>query len=364
LEIGIMGLATAGKTTVFNALARAKVEVATYAAASDEPHRAVVHVPDERLERLSALFKPKKTTPAEVRYVDVAGSLPGEADAARSSQITAQLRNADALLLVARAFVNDAVPHPLGQVDPIRDLKLFLDDLVLSDLTVAEKRLDRLEKDLRFASKASPSESVRERDLLRQIKEALDAGRPVRDLGLAPDELKLLRGYAFLTAKPLMILFNTGDSGEGAADLIRRARETVPYRQTEMTSLAGKLEMELAELEPAEAAEFQTALGIEELGLNRVIQLSYHLLDLISFLTVGPDECRAWTIHRGSSAVDAAGAIHTDLARGFIRAEVVGWEPLLAAGGWNEAKRGGIVRSEGKGYVVQDGDVLNVLFSV
>jgi ribosome-binding ATPase len=359
-----MGLATSGKTTVFNALARAKIEVATYAAAGGEPHRAIVHVPDPRLERLSALFKPKKTTPAEVRYVDVAGSIPGEADAARSTQITGYLRTADALLLVVRAFVNDAVPHPLGQVDPLRDLRLFLDDLVLSDLSVAEKRLDRLEKDLRFASKAGPNESVRERDLLRQIKEALDAGRPVRDLGLSPDDLKLLRGYAFLTAKPLMILFNTGDSGEGAAELIQGARAIVPYAQTEVTSLAGKLEMELAELEPDEAAEFQSALGIEELGLNRVIQLSYRLMDLISFLTVGPDECRAWTIQRGANAVDAAGAIHTDLARGFIRAEVVSWEPLLAAGGWNEAKRAGIMRSEGKTYVVQDGDVLNILFSV
>jgi GTP-binding protein YchF len=364
VEIGIMGLASSGKTTVFNALARAKVEVATYATAGGEPHRAVVHVPDERLEKLSALFKPKKTTPAEVRYVDVAGSIPGEADAARTSQVLAHLRNADALLLVVRAFVNDAVPHPLGQVDPLRDLRVFLDDLVLSDLTVAEKRLERLEKDLRFVAKTSPNESVRERDLLREIKHALEAGRPVRDLGLATEDLKLLRGYAFLTAKPLMILFNTGDSGEGAAEATTGARALVPYAQTEITSLAGKLEMELAELDPDEAAEFQSALGIEELGLNRVIQLSYRLLELISFLTVGPDECRAWTIRRGSNAVDAAGAIHTDLARGFIRAEVAGWEQLLAAGGWNEAKRAGTVRSEGKTYVVQDGDVLNILFSV
>jgi len=364
LEIGIMGLATAGKTTVFNALARAKVEVATYATAAGEPHRAVVHVPDARLEPLSALFKPKKTTPAEVRYVDVAGSLAGDADAARSAQVTAQLRTADALLLVVRAFVNDAVPHPNVQVDPLRDLRLLTEDLILSDLTVVEKRLERLEKDLRFAAKTGSSEAVRERDALARIKEALEAGRPARDLDLDSTDVKLLRSYAFLTAKPLMVLFNTGDSGEGAEELTAKARELLPYAQTEVTALAGKLEMELAELEPAEAEEFMTDLGIAELGLNRVIQLSYRLLDLISFFTVGPDECKAWTIRRGSTSVDAAGAIHTDLARGFIRAEVVGWEPLLTAGGLSEAKRQGIVRSEGKTYLVQDGDVINILFSV
>lgn len=358
-----MGMASAGKTTVFNALARAKVEVATFATASSEPNRAVVHVPDARLDRLAELFKPKKVTPAEVRYVDVAGSIQGDGDAARSSQVTGQLRNADALLMVIRAFASNVVPHPSGSVDPMRDLRSLNEDLILNDLTVAEKRLERLDKELRFA-KSGTGESVRERDLLAQIKTALEAGRPIRDLGLSSTDLKLLRSYAFLTEKPLMILFNAGDSSEGTAELIAEARKAVPYAQTEVTSLAGRLEMELAELEPEEAEEFKTGLGIEELGLNRVIQLSYRLLDLISFLTVGPDECRAWTIRRGSSSVDAAGAIHSDLARGFIRAEVVGWEPLLAAGGWNEAKRQGIVRSEGKTYVVQDGDVINVLFSV
>jgi hypothetical protein len=249
-------------------------------------------------------------------------------------------------------------------VNPIRDLKSLLDELTLSDLAVAEKRLERLERDLRFASKAGPSDAVRERDLLVQIKSALDAGRPVRDLGLAQSDLKFLRGYGFLTAKPLMVLFNTGDSAEGIDEVIAQARVAVPYAQTEITSLAGKLEMELAELDPEEAKEFMTDLGIKELGLDRVIQLSYHLLDLISFFTVGPDECRAWTIRRGSTSVDAAGTIHTDLARGYIRAEVIGWDQLLGAGGWNEAKKVGLVRSEGKTYIVQDGDCLNILFSV
>lgn len=360
-----MGLAGAGKTTVFNALAGAKVDVATYATSSTEPNRAVVHVPDERLERLAALFKPKKVTPAEVRYVDVAGGLQGEGDSARSAQVMAQLRNADALLLVVRAFVNDAVPHPLGTVDPARDLTMALEDMLLADMSVAEKRLERLEKDLRFVGRSSaPSEGVKERDLLVQIKEGLDQGRPVRDLGMSAADQKLLRGYAFLTAKPLMVLFNTGDSGENAAELIAAARARLPYALTDVTSLAGRLEMELGELEPEEAREFMADLGIEELGLSRVIQLSYRLVDLISFFTVGPDECKAWTIRNGSTSVDAAGAIHSDLARGFIRAEVIAWEPLLQAGGWTEAKRQGAVRSEGKTYLVQDGDVMNILFSV
>ena len=358
-----MGLASAGKTTVFNALARAKVEVATYAAAGSEPHRAVVQVPDARLDQLAAIFKPKKVTPAEVRYVDVAGSLQGVGDAAQASQIIGHLRNADALLLVVRAFASDVVAHPMGSVDPLRDLRILSEDLLLNDLTVVEKRLERLERDLRFV-KAGPSEAVRERELLSQIKEALDQGRPIRDLEMGDADLKHLRSYAFLTAKPLMVLFNTGDSPDGIDKVLEQARVALPFAQTEVTSLAGRLEMELSELSPDEAEEFKTALGIAELGLNRVIQLSYRLLNLISFLTVGPDECRAWTIRQGSTAVDAAGAIHSDLARGFIRAEVIGWEQLLAAGDWNDAKRQGIVRSEGKTYVVHDGDVLNILFSV
>lgn len=364
MEIGIMGLASAGKTTVFNALARARVEVATFAAPGGEPHRAVVHVPDARLDRLAALFKPKKVTPAEVRYVDVAGSLQSDGNTAQAAQIVGQLRNADALLLVVRAFANDRVPHPSGSVDPLRDLRLLNEELLLADLTVVEKRLERLDKELRFTSKVSPSESVRERDLLVKIKEALDTGRPIRDLGLSEADLKLLRSYAFLTAKPWLVLFNTGDSAEGSQTFLDQARSMLPYADTAVTALAGRLEMELAELEPAEAEEFKTALGIEELGLNRVIQISYRLLRLISFLTVGPDECRAWTIREGSTAVEAAGVIHSDLARGFIRAEVIEWEHLVTAGGWNEAKRQGIVRSEGKTYVVKDGDVLNILFSV
>ncbi|HLZ08009.1 MAG TPA: GTPase, partial [Chloroflexota bacterium] len=256
MEIGIMGLSASGKTTVFKALARAKVEVATYATTSTEPHRAVVHVPDARLEKLSALFKPKKTTPAEVRYLDVAGSLQTEGDPARSGQVTAQLRSADALFLVIRTFVNDAVPHPLVTVDPLRDLRSLLDELILSDLAVTEKRLERLERDLRFAAKGSPSEAVRERDLLNQIKSGLDAGRPARDLGLSTADAKFLRGYGFLTAKPLLVLFNTGDSSDGIEEIIEHARALVPFAQTEITSLAGKLEMELAELEPDEAREF------------------------------------------------------------------------------------------------------------
>lgn len=359
-----MGLGNAGKTTVFNALARAKVEVATFAAASEEPHRAVVHVPDPRLERLAALFNPKKVTPAEVRYVDVAGDVKAEGNVARSAAVMAQLRTADALLVVVRSFVNDAVPHPLGSINALRDLRILIEDMLLADLTVVEKRLERLEKDLRFAAKGGPSEAQREREVLAEIKTALDAGRPIRDLDLVPSDLKLLRGYAFLTEKPLLVLVNTGDTSEGADALVEQARAMLPSRRTDVTSLAGKLEMELAELEPAEAEEFKTALGIEELGLNRVIQLSYRLVDLISFFTVGPDECKAWTIGNGSTAVDAAGAIHSDLARGFIRAEVAGWEALLDAGGWNEAKRQGAIRAEGKTYVVQHGDVLNVLFSV
>ncbi len=361
MQIGIMGLPGAGKTTVFNALARARAEVGGYSAPSAEPNIAVVKVPDPRLEALAPLFEPKKFTPAEVQYVDVAGIVRG-AGKDSAGALLAHLRNTDMLLHVVRAFGSAATqgtdPTPLDDVEAIRL------ELMLADMDVVTRRLERLRKEVQLAKGAPAERQLREREfeLFERLNAALEAETPLRELGLDAAEERSLRGYGFLTLKPLLILVNVNEPGAEADVLAEKIKATIGPA-TDVTSLAGKLEMELADLPLDEAAEFMEALGIAESGLARVIQLSYKLARLISFFTVGADECRAWTIPAGSSAVDAAGAIHTDLERGFIRAEVIRWDQLLDAKTYAEARKRGQLRSEGKGYIVQDGDVLNILHS-
>jgi GTP-binding protein YchF len=360
VEIGIMGLAGAGKTTIFNALAQQKVEVGSYG--SSEPHRASVRVPDERLTRLSEMFRPEKTTPAEVRYVDVAGAVGG--GEGKAAQLLGQLRNADELLHVVRAFENDMFPHPRGSVDPLRDLDEMSAELALADLSVVEKRVDRLARELRMGKAAPNNPLWRELELFEQFKPVLEGGGAIRDLDLAESDVKLLRSYGFLTQKPMLVLLNTGDDVASAEPMVARVRASLRGNSVDVAALAGRLEMELGDLGEDERAEFMRELGIEELGLGRIVRLSYRLLDLISFFTVGEDECRAWTVRRNAPAVDAAGAIHSDLARGFIRAEVVTYEDLIAAGGLSEARKAGTLRQEGKAYPVQDGDIMHILFNV
>lgn len=362
MEIGITGLPSAGKTVVFNALSRAKVPIATFSAPSSEPNRAVVKVPDVRLAPLAELFRPEKVTPAEVRYVDVAGLAKGASAEGQSTQLLAQLRNADELLVVVRAFGNESVAHPLGSVDPERDLELISTELLLADLSIAERRIDRLEKEVRLGKGAESERQAREREFraLQAIQTALGAGKPARSVELADSDEKLLRGYGFLTRKPWLILVNTDDEGTDPA-LISQLSSRWTDDSTRVAAIAGRLEMDLAELSPEEAAEFLSAWSVAEPALDRVIQLSYGLLDLISFFTVGEDEVRAWTITRGSNAVDAASVIHTSIGKAFIRAEVVRHDDLLACGSLVEARRRGLLRTEGRTYVVQDGDVAHFL---
>lgn len=354
-----MGLPGAGKTTLFNALAQQRVEVGSYG--STEPHRAVVRVPDDRLTRLSDLFQPEKTTGAEVRYVDVAGSLSGDA---KSAQLLGHLRTADELVHVVRAFENDAFPHPAGSVDPARDFERMSSDLALADYSVVEKRLDRLERELKMGKAPPNNPQWRELELLQQFKPLLEEGRAIRELELAEADRKLLRPYGFLTEKPMLVILNTGDDVSTAAQALDAVRALASGRGVDVAALAGRLEMELGELDDEERREFMSDLGIEELGLGRVVRLSYRLLDLVSFFTVGEDECRAWTVRRDAPAVEAAGTIHSDLARGFIRAEVVRYDDLLNCGSLAEARKRGLLRQEGKTYPVQDGDVVHVLFNV
>jgi GTP-binding protein YchF len=356
MQIGIAGLPGAGKTTLFNALAHQHASVGGYAGA--EPNLAVVKVPDERLDRLSDLFQPLKHTPAEVRFVDVAGVAKGMGQES-SAAVLAHLRTVDVLLQVIGAFQTER-----GVRADFEDFSL---ELQLADLSQIEKRVDRLEKELRLGAKGTPAErAAKERELtvLNRLRPVLEAGQPARTVELDSEEHKAIASFGFLTLKPTLVVVNLADdqSAADAAASMREAMHELPL--TAVLALPGKLEMELGELSPDEAAEFMEALGVAGSELGSVTTEAYRLAELISFFTAGDDECRAWTIRRGTNAQDAAGEIHSDLARGFIRAEVIRWDKLLEAGSEANAKKHGWVRQEGKTYPVADGDVLHVLFNV
>jgi GTP-binding protein YchF len=366
LRLVIVGLPSSGKTTVFNALTHATATVGTYTAAEDQPNLATVKVPDSRLDALAAIFKPKKIVPADVQYVDVAGLAKGMGEKGLSGQLLGHLAQAQTLVHVVRAFEDANVPHPEDTVDPLRDIETINLEFVFSDLGIIEKRLRRIKDTI--AKTRGPEREANEREaaLLARLQEELEAGNPIRAVAMSEDEQKILRGFGFLSAKPLLILLNLSEDqlGEQGDALVARAREQFAGPQIEFAALAGQIEMELAQLEPDDLAVFMADLGIAESGLDRVIALSYKLLGLISFLTAGPDEVRAWTIPDGSTAVEAAGAIHSDLARGFIRAEVVAFEDMVATGSMAEARKRGVLRSEGRTYIVKDGDVMEILFNV
>ena len=366
LRLVIVGLPSSGKTTVFNALTRAEAAVGTYTATEDQPNLATVKVPDTRLDVLAGIFKPKKIVPADVQYVDVAGLAKGMGEKGLSGQLLGHLAQAQTLVHVVRAFADANVPHPEDTVDPLRDIETINLEFTFSDLGIVEKRLKRIKDTI--AKTRGPEREANEREalLLERLQGELEAGNPIRAVELSEDEQKILRGFGFLTAKPLLILLNLGEDqlGEVGDALVAKAKEQFSSPRIEFAALAGKIEMELAQLDPEDAAVFMADLGITESGLDLVIAVSYKLLGLISFLTAGPDECRAWTIPAGSSAVEAAGAIHSDLARGFIRAEAVAYDDMVATGSMAEARKRGVLRSEGRIYIVKDGDVLEILFNV
>jgi GTP-binding protein YchF len=366
MQIAIIGLPASGKTTVFNTLTRGHADTGGYGGMT--LHVGVVKVPDERLDRLAEIFKPKKIVHADVTYVDLPAppaSSEGHIGAEElPAEHLARLRESDALLHVVRAFESPAVPHPSGSVDPARDLEALDLELILADLAILDRRLERLQASGRHGTPAEREANEREEVILRRLKVELEAGRPIRDAGLAIEEARAIRGFRFLTEKPVLVLLNVGEGDVSReAELVAAIASGYQHRSAMVDALSARIEMELGELEPDEAVVFMEELGIRESSLDRVIRLSYQLLGLISFLTAGPDEVRAWPIPDGSSAVDAAGAIHTDLARGFIRAETVAYEDLLSLGSMAEARKHGRLRSEGKTYHVRDGDVVEILFS-
>ena len=366
MQMAIVGLAGSGKTTVFNTLTRGHAETGGYGGVT--LNVGVVKVPDERLDRLAEIFKPKKIVQADVTYVDLPAPPASSEGRVGTEELPAdhlaRLRESDALLHVVRAFEDASHPHPAGSVDPARDLEQLDLEFTLADLAMAERRLERLKTSGRHGTQAEREAAEREEVVLKRVHEGLEAGKPIRDLGLDADEAKAIRGFRFLTEKPVLVLLNVGEGDLAAApSLVERITAAYPHEHAMVDALSAKIEMELGELEPDEAAVFMEELGITESSLDRVIALSYRLLGLVSFLTAGPDEVRAWPISDGSTAVDAAGAIHTDLAKGFIRAETVAYEDLLSLGSMAEAKKAGRLRSEGKTYRVKDGDVLEILFS-
>lgn len=364
----IIGLPSSGKTTVFNALTRAEAETGTFGAGADEPNLATVKVPDPRLDRLTEMFQPQRKVPADVQYLDVAGIAKGIAEKGMSGQLLGHLAQADALLHVVRAFEDPNVAHAEETVDPLRDIETLNLELLFSDLALVDKRLQRIASQLPKLRGQERDATEREQVVMTRLKAALEADTPLREVvqDLDPDDAKILRGFGFLTSKPLLILLNLGEDqiGDEGQQQVQDARERFTRPGVAVDALAGQIEMEIARLDPDDAAAFMADLGIAESGLDRVIRLSFDLLGLIPFFTVGPDECRAWTIRRGATALEAAGEIHSDIQRGFIRAEIVGYDDLLAAGGINEAKKAGTFRREGKTYVVQDGDIINFLFNV
>ncbi len=360
MKTGIIGLPQVGKTSLFKILTGAKLEERGYSNPR-EAHLGVAKVPDERLNQLAALYNPKKTVYASVEYADVAAI--GQ-EALKETSFLTNLRNVDALIHVLRAFEDDSIPH-VGPIDPLRDIKNVEFDLMISDLGQVEKRLERLEKDLK---KMKTDELVKENALLLRCKESLEAEKPLRELEMTADEKKLIRGFTFLSQKPILYVVNISESTTLGADLEAavskyKLEEVAVRPNSGATAICGKVEAELSEMEPEEAAEFLEGYGLTESGLHRLIRKSYELLGLVSFFTVGEDECRAWTIPANSRAQDAAGAIHSDLEKHFIRAETIHWDTLLAAGSEAVARSQGKLRLEGKEYRVQDGDVMHIRHS-
>ena len=356
MKLGIIGLPQSGKTTLFNALTRA-TQPTGIATGKIEVHTAVVDVPDPRVDRLSGMFKPKKTIYAKVTYADIAGLEGSASKTGISGTLLNQLTTMDGFIQVVRCFEDENVPHSAGSIDPARDLLNMDSELILNDLISVERKLERLAEERKKGGGRDKGTVEREQALFLSLQEALAAEQPLRDVKVAAEDEAALSSFGFLSRKPMLVVLNLAE-GQSAPEI------AYPHQHSQVVGLQGKLEMDIAQLPPDEAELFLAEYGIEEPSLNRMIRLSYDLLGLQSFFTVGPDECRAWTVRRGATAPEAAGEIHTDLQKGFIRAEVVAYNDLVGLGGMNEAKSHGKLRLEGKEYIVQDGDVLNIRFNI
>ncbi len=365
LSLGIVGLPNVGKSSLFNALTAAKAEAANYPFCTIDPNIGVVTVPDPRLDKLAEIVKPERTVPAAVQFVDIAGLVKGASKGeGRGNAFLSNIRETDAIVHVVRCFDNPDVIHVDGSVNPARDRETIEFELALADLTVVEKRLDKAKRAAKTGDKAAATEAA----ALEKALAPLSEGKALWHVVLTAEERALLKGLQLLTMKPILYAANVTDAeltgAEGPHVSALRAAIAADHEPAEVVTFSARIEMELAELAPADRAEFLSSLGLESAGLDRLIRGGYHLLGLQTYFTAGEKEVRAWTIHRGDTAPQAAGVIHTDFERGFIRAETVGYDDFVALGGWKGAKEKGVVRAEGKEYVVKDGDVLLFRFNV
>ncbi len=365
LEVGIVGLPNVGKSTLFNAITKAGAEAANYPFCTIEPNVGVVEVPDERLEHLAELYKPKKVTPATMRFVDIAGLVKGAScGEGLGNKFLSHIREVDAVAQVVRCFADENVTHVEGTLDPLRDIEIINTELCLADLDTLQKRFDRLKKMLKGGDKKAIEAEL---DLLERIKDLLEQALPARRVVKTPEEALLVRDLNLLTLKPVLFIANVSE--EEAADssanpYVQVIRDYAAQEKAEVIVVSAKLESEIAELPEEEAVEFLQEMGLEESGLDKLIKASFKLLGLMTFLTAGEPEVRAWTIKKDTKAPQAAGKIHSDIERGFIRAEIVSYEDLIACGSLNAAREKGLVRLEGKEYIMQDGDVTHFRFNV
>ena len=366
INIGIIGLPQSGKTTVFNALTGGKADTQTHITDGLSPHVGIARVPEPRLDALKDMLHPKKVVPVEVKYIDVGASVKTLVETKGiGGELLNQLNSVDTLIFVVRAFVDDSIPHPQGSLDVNRDIAALNMELIFSDLAIIERRLEKIEISLKSATASERPAFTQEKDILLKLKDELEKDRPTRELHPEAGAARIITNYQLLTAKPLLIVINIGEEQlPQAAALEADVNSRYPGEKCIAIALCGKLEMELAQLEDDAAGEFRAEFGLEASGPENVIRKSYQLSNLISFFTVASNEVRAWSVKRGTTALKAAGKIHTDMEKGFIRAEGIHFDNLVKCGSLAEARKQGQLRLEGKDYVIQDGDVITFLFNV
>lgn len=366
INMGIIGLPQSGKTTIFNALTGGKADTVVHGTGSLEPNIGMAHVPEPRLKLLDPIFHPAKTVYPEVKYIDIGASVKSLAkDKGMGGQLLNQLSTVDTIISVVRAFKDPSIPHPSGSVDVKRDIEALNLELIFSDLAIMERRLEKLEGSLKAARPGERAPFQQEKDLLLKMKCEMEKDVPIRAQEIDPSAHRFISNYQFLTAKPLLIIINIGEEQLTESTKLEEAyHKQFGGTNCRAVTLCGKLEMELAQMDEKDAEVFRKDYGLKESGLEHVIRASYELSNLITFFTVGPDEDRAWTIRKGLTAPKAAGKIHTDFEKGFIRAETIHIDELLKLGSMAEAKKKGMLRLEGKDYIVKDGDIITFLFNV
>jgi GTP-binding protein YchF len=361
IKCGIVGLPNVGKSTLFNALTRAQIAAENYPFCTIDPNVGIVPVPDPRLEALAAIVEPEKVVPTTVEFVDIAGIVKGASTGeGLGNKFLANIREVDAIAHVVRCFVDEDVVHVAGKVDPLADIETINTELALADLETAEKALARAEK----AAKAQDKDAIKAREVIRRVRDALNGGQPARALAFDETERPIVRDMQLLTWKPVLYVANVQESGFSANPMLEAVQKLAAGEGSQVVAVCAAIEAEISQLDEADRAEFLAELGLEEPGLNRVIRAAYALLGLQTYFTAGPKEVRAWTVRKGATAPQAAGVIHTDFERGFIRAEVIGYDDYVALRGEHGAKEAGKLRLEGKEYLVREGDVMHFRFNV